>query len=42
MRGTWLEWYPNAELTVLGDAGHYATDETPLALVSAVERFPAA
>jgi pimeloyl-ACP methyl ester carboxylesterase len=42
MRGTWLEWYPNAELTVFNDAGHYATDETPLALVSAVERFLAA
>ncbi|GAB3980696.1 alpha/beta hydrolase [Actinoallomurus acanthiterrae] len=42
MRGTWLEWYPNAELTVFSDAGHYATDETPLALVSAVERFLAA
>ncbi|GAA4624182.1 alpha/beta hydrolase [Actinoallomurus vinaceus] len=42
MRATWLEWYPNAELTVFDDAGHYAMDETPLALVSAVERFLAA
>ncbi|GLW05732.1 esterase [Microtetraspora sp. NBRC 13810] len=39
MRGTWLQWYPNAELLVLTDAGHYAIDETPLALVSALERF---
>ncbi|GII77129.1 esterase [Sphaerisporangium rufum] len=39
MRGTWLNWYPNAELVVLADAGHYAMEETPLALVSAVERF---
>ncbi|MCG5212838.1 alpha/beta fold hydrolase [Streptosporangium sp. KLBMP 9127] len=42
MRGTWLEWYPNAELLTLSDAGHYATEETPLALVSAIERFLAA
>ncbi|MCO6010383.1 alpha/beta hydrolase [Actinoallomurus purpureus] len=42
MRNTWLRWYPNAELTVFHDAGHYAMDETPLALVSAIERFLAA
>ncbi|WP_214409750.1 alpha/beta fold hydrolase [Sphaerisporangium fuscum] len=39
MRATWLQWYPNAELVTFPDAGHYAMDETPLALVSAVERF---
>jgi pimeloyl-ACP methyl ester carboxylesterase len=39
MRDTWLRWYPNARLTTLADAGHYAPDETPLALVSTVERF---
>ncbi|MER5998938.1 alpha/beta hydrolase [Nonomuraea angiospora] len=42
MRGTWLQWYPNAELLTFADAGHYAMDETPLALVSAIERFLAA
>ncbi|KAB8191584.1 alpha/beta fold hydrolase [Nonomuraea phyllanthi] len=42
MRGTWLQWYPNAELVTFADAGHYAMDETPLALVSAIERFLAA
>lgn len=42
MRGTWLQWYPNAELVTFTDAGHYAMDETPLALVSAIERFLAA
>ncbi|GAB4057348.1 alpha/beta fold hydrolase [Catellatospora paridis] len=39
MRATWLQWYPNAELTVLADAGHYPMEETPLALVSVVEKF---
>ncbi|MBA9002526.1 alpha/beta fold hydrolase [Thermomonospora cellulosilytica] len=39
MRQTWLEWYPNAELAVLADAGHYAVEETPLALISHIERF---
>jgi pimeloyl-ACP methyl ester carboxylesterase len=42
MRGTWLRWYPNAELVTFPDAGHYAPDETPLALVSTIERFLAA
>jgi pimeloyl-ACP methyl ester carboxylesterase len=41
-RNTWLQWYPNAELVSFPDAGHYATDETPLALVSTIERFLAA
>lgn len=39
MRDTWLRWYPNAELVVLHDAGHYAPDESPLLLVSTMERF---
>ncbi|MGP3931164.1 alpha/beta fold hydrolase [Nonomuraea sp. KM88] len=42
MRGTWLQWYTDAELLTFADAGHYAMDETPLALVSAIERFLAA
>ncbi|SEG73090.1 Pimeloyl-ACP methyl ester carboxylesterase [Thermomonospora echinospora] len=42
MRATWLEWYPNAELVVLADAGHYAPAEAPLALISQMERFLAA
>ncbi|MCO5967642.1 alpha/beta fold hydrolase [Actinoallomurus soli] len=42
MRATWLEWYPNAELVTFQDAGHYAMDETPLALVAEIERFLAA
>ncbi|GAA3838580.1 alpha/beta hydrolase [Sphaerisporangium flaviroseum] len=39
MQGTWLRWFPNAELVTLPDAGHYAMEEAPLALVSAIERF---
>jgi pimeloyl-ACP methyl ester carboxylesterase/anti-sigma regulatory factor (Ser/Thr protein kinase) len=39
MRNTWLQWYPNAELATFPDAGHYAVDETPLALVATVEKF---
>lgn len=42
MRSTWLRWYPNAELETLADAGHYATEETPLVLVSLIEKFLAA
>ncbi|MFG2498062.1 alpha/beta fold hydrolase [Streptomyces sp. NPDC048441] len=39
MRRTWLRWYGRGELTELGESGHYAMDETPLALVRAVEDF---
>ncbi|MEC4018479.1 alpha/beta fold hydrolase [Streptomyces sp. H27-D2] len=39
MQATWLQWYPNAELEVLQDAGHFAPEETPKALAAAVERF---
>ena len=39
MRATWLQWYPNAVLEVLPDAGHYPMDEAPIALTTIVERF---
>ncbi|MFI9612253.1 alpha/beta fold hydrolase [Streptomyces sp. NPDC052023] len=39
LRGTWLTWYPRAELHELPGAGHYAMDETPLELVRVVEDF---
>lgn len=39
MRATWLQWYPNAELEVIEDAGHYAPEEAPEAFAAAVERF---
>ncbi len=42
MRGTFLQWYPNCELSVLSNAGHYAMDEVPVALAGEIERFLAA
>ncbi len=39
MRDTFLNWYPNCELEVLGNAGHYAFEETPIALATSIERF---
>jgi len=39
MRATWLQWYPNAELDVFANAGHYPMDETPVALATSIERF---
>ena len=39
MRGTFLQWYPNAKLEVMANAGHYPMDETPVALVTSIERF---
>ncbi|MEA2322382.1 MAG: hypothetical protein QOD81_2232 [Solirubrobacteraceae bacterium] len=39
MRQTFLQWYPDAELEVMGGAGHYAMEETPVALATSVERF---
>ncbi|MFC5143569.1 alpha/beta fold hydrolase [Streptomyces aureoversilis] len=38
LQDTWLRWYPNAELEVLEDAGHFAPEEAPRALATAVER----
>ncbi|MFF5703290.1 alpha/beta fold hydrolase [Streptomyces sp. NPDC012794] len=39
MRSTWLRWYPNAELEVFDDAGHFAPDESPEDLATVVEEF---
>jgi pimeloyl-ACP methyl ester carboxylesterase len=39
MRATWLAWYPNAELDVFANAGHYPMNETPVALATSIERF---
>jgi pimeloyl-ACP methyl ester carboxylesterase len=39
MRQTYMRWYPNAELEVIGNAGHYPMDETPVFLATSVEEF---
>jgi esterase len=39
MKATYLAWYPDSKLEVLANAGHYPTDEVPLALVASIERF---
>jgi pimeloyl-ACP methyl ester carboxylesterase len=39
MEQTFLRQYPNASLEVLPNAGHYAMFETPVALLTSVERF---
>ncbi|MFD9339142.1 alpha/beta fold hydrolase [Streptomyces sp. NPDC060028] len=39
MRATWMQWYPNAQLEVLPNTGHYAPEESPEAVAAAVERF---
>lgn len=39
MNATFKHWYPNLELDVLPDAGHYAMEESPLQLARLVENF---
>jgi esterase len=36
---TWLKWYPNAALETLPNAGHYAMNEVPVALATALENW---
>jgi len=39
MEQTWLVFFPEAELTVLANAGHYPMFETPVALATSIEEF---
>jgi pimeloyl-ACP methyl ester carboxylesterase len=38
-RATGLQSYPNAELEIIPNAGHYPIEETPIALATSFERF---
>ncbi len=39
MRATYLAWYPNAQLEIMANAGHYPMNETPVALATSIEAF---
>ena len=38
-RATWMQQFPQAELQVLANAGHYPMDETPVWLATVIEKF---
>jgi pimeloyl-ACP methyl ester carboxylesterase len=39
MSQTYMQWYPNAVLECMTNAGHYPADETPVALATSIESF---
>jgi pimeloyl-ACP methyl ester carboxylesterase len=39
MEQTWGVFFPNAELTILPDAGHYPMFECPVVLATSIEEF---
>lgn len=39
MQATFMRWYPNAELEVIANAGHYPMWEAPIDLASRIQRF---
>src|SRR5258706_1424007 len=39
MKATYLAWFPNAEMEVMPNAGHYPMHETPVALATSIEKF---
>ncbi len=39
MKATYMAWYPNAELEIMSNSGHYPMDETPIALATSIEAF---
>jgi pimeloyl-ACP methyl ester carboxylesterase len=39
MERTWLVYFPEAEMTILSDAGHYPMFESPVSLATSIEEF---
>ncbi len=39
MEHTWLVFFPEAEMTILPDAGHYPMFESPVSLATSIEKF---
>ncbi|HYE01364.1 MAG TPA: alpha/beta hydrolase [Alphaproteobacteria bacterium] len=39
MEGSFLQWYPRCEMTVVPNAGHYPMQETPVFLATVTEEF---
>jgi hypothetical protein len=39
MEQTWLIFFPEAEMTILPDAGHYPMFESPVSLATSIEEF---
>ena len=36
---TWVVFFPEAEMTILPDAGHYPMFESPVLLATSIEEF---
>lgn len=39
IRSTYLSWYPQSQLEIFPNAGHYPMNEVPIALATSMERF---